>query len=383
MNRGSLAPAAVLLLVAIGGCGSSGPTELPGSSLASTAESRRSASAMTTAPTSPPVTAAFPSPSPSAPAAPHIASVVATVDYGVGANAYPNAQEAVVGFGSLWIPFYASPHGWLLRIDIATHHIVARIPVGESPDSVAIAGNDVWVANTLGDGSRHYAGQNTLSRIDPATNRVVQTVTVQIGGPIAGGLGAVWVPNLQAGDGNGILHKVDAASGKVVASLPLTGRPAIGCGHLWVIDTIIAVEAPEVTVGSAVNPKTGQRIGTWPLIAPGMLDPQRVEGSCLTAWSTQDDSGQMTLGIVDPEEGVVRSWPTLSTRLRIIDGVIWATPDETSVKPIEPDGSAVADTLTLPIDPAAGGGWFTVTGGEGWVITNTAALALGRVLPPR
>jgi hypothetical protein len=308
--------------------------------------------------------------------------VVATVGYGVGANALPHAQATAVGFGSLWVPFYDSPHGWLVRIDIATHRVVARIRVGESPDSVTIAGNDVWVANTLGDGSRQYAGQNTLSRIDPATNRLVQTVKVEVGGPIAGGLGAVWVPNLQNGDGNGVLHKVDAASGKVVASLPLTGRPAVGCGRLWVIETLVPVEAPEVTVGSTVNPKTGRRTGIWPLIAPGMLDPQIVGGQCLTAWPSQDDAGQMTVGIVDPEEGVVRSWPTLAARLRIIDGVIWTMPDETSVRPIALDGSALADPLTLPIDPAAGGGWFMVVTGKGWVITNTAALALGSVPPP-
>ncbi len=309
--------------------------------------------------------------------------MVATVDYGIGADAYPNAQEAVVGFGSLWVPFYASPHGWLVRIDIATHRVVARIHVGESPDSAAIVGNDVWVANTSGDGSRVYFGQNTLSRIDPATNRVVQVVKVEIGGPIAGGLGAVWVPNLQNGQGNGILHKVDASSGRVVAALPLTGRPAIGCGHLWVIDTLVAVEAPEVTVGSAVDAKSGRRIGIWPLVAPGMLDPQEVGGQCLTAWPSQDDRSRMTVGIVEPEEGVVRSWPTLASPVRLIDGVIWTMPNDTTVRPIEPDGSALADPLTLPIDLAAGGGWFTVVNGEGWVITNAAALALGNVLPSR
>ena len=226
-------------------------------------------------------------------------------------------------------------------------------------------------------------GEGLVMNVRLLAMLAVGLLAVVIGGPIAGGLGAVWVPDFQSGDGNGTLHEVNAASGEVVASLPLTGRPAIGCGHLWVIDSLVAVEAPAVTVGSAVNPKTGKRIGIWPLVAPGMLDPQQVGGQCLTAWPSQDDFGQMTVGIVDPEEGVVRSWPTLATRLRIIDGVIWTMPDETSVRPIEPDGSALADPLTLPIDPTAGGGWFMVMNGEGWVITNTAALALGSVLPQR
>jgi hypothetical protein len=180
--RGLLAPVVALVAVAvISGCGSSVPTASPASLAVGTLASSPSAPVATTAPIASPATAGTQSPSRSASPAPHLASVVGTVDYGVGASAYPNAQAAVAGFGSLWIPFYASPRGWLVRIDIATRRVVARIHVGESPDSVAIVGNDVWVANTIGDASRAFSGQNTLSRIDPATNRVVQVVHSRTG----------------------------------------------------------------------------------------------------------------------------------------------------------------------------------------------------------
>ncbi len=55
------------------------------------------------------------------------------------------------------------------RIDPATNTIVERIPVGDDPIAVAVGDGSVWVTNYL-DG--------TVSRIDPATNEVVQTIEV-------------------------------------------------------------------------------------------------------------------------------------------------------------------------------------------------------------
>jgi hypothetical protein len=340
----------------------------------------------TAPPTAPPQATASPTasshPPASAPSSTAQALTVhAKVDLGLPTDFYPNTEQATVADGSLWIPVYGSPNGLVLRIDLATHRVVARIAVGESPESIATAGGDVWVANSSGDGSRAFAGQNTLSRIDPKTNRIMQTVSIEIGGPIAGGFGAVWVPNFQSGDGNGTLRKVDARTGRLSAAYPLPGRPSTGCGHLWVVETLVAVQAPEVTVLSAVDPETGTRTGTWPLIAPGMADPQLVGDQCLTTWPSQDDSGTATAGIVDPTSGVVRRWSPVSSRLRLVDGAIWAMNEETQTQAISPDGTPVGPVLTLPFDPHDGPGWFIVARGEGWVITNTAALAIGRVTP--
>ena len=67
--------------------------------------------------------------------------------------------------------------------------VVARITVGRSPSDVAIAPNGVWVT----DGE-----DNTLSRIDPATSKVVETLSLTLPdntGPwsIAFGEGSLWV----------------------------------------------------------------------------------------------------------------------------------------------------------------------------------------------
>jgi hypothetical protein len=331
-----------------------------------------------TATLSPPV---IPSAGPTPAATPQAATVAATVDFGLDPDFSANAQETVNAFGSLWIPVYGSPHGFLIRIDLASRRVVARIRVGESPGSVAVTGGDVWVANTSGDGSRTYAAENTLSRIDPSTNGVVQSVKVEIGGPIAGGFGAVWVPNFQNGTGDGILQKVSADSGSVVAALPLPGRPVVGCAHLWIIETLVPVQAPEVTVVSAVDPRTGKHIGKWPVTAPGLADPEMIDGECLTAWASQDDPGQTTVGLLDPQSGVVLSWPPVDSRLRLLTGGIWTVPDETTAQAIEPDGTPLGPVFRLPFDPANGPGWLTMVGADGWVITNGAAIHLGPLAP--
>ena len=59
------------------------------------------------------------------------------------------------------------------------------IPVGRSPNGIAVGERSVWVANEF-DG--------TVSRIDPETNKVVATITVgHSPGSVGVGYGRVWV----------------------------------------------------------------------------------------------------------------------------------------------------------------------------------------------
>jgi YVTN family beta-propeller protein len=73
------------------------------------------------------------------------------------------------------------------RIDPSTRKVVATIPVGKGPDNAAIAGDGtVFVPDVT-------AG--TVSRIDPATNKVVDTIEVGAQPfPIAFAFGDIWVP---------------------------------------------------------------------------------------------------------------------------------------------------------------------------------------------
>jgi YVTN family beta-propeller protein len=64
---------------------------------------------------------------------------------------------------------------------------VATIPVGSQPENPAVADDGaVFVPNV---------GANTVSRIDPATNRVIGTIAVGLMPfPAANAFGDIWVP---------------------------------------------------------------------------------------------------------------------------------------------------------------------------------------------
>jgi YVTN family beta-propeller protein len=98
------------------------------------------------------------------------------------------------GGGALWVASFGADE--VLRVETRlgggstlSHReqprVVARIPVGRGPTDIAVGEGSVWVANYL-DG--------TISRIDPATNSVVDTIAVgRWPEHVAAGQGGVWV----------------------------------------------------------------------------------------------------------------------------------------------------------------------------------------------
>jgi YVTN family beta-propeller protein len=128
-------------------------------------------------------------------------AVVATLTPGF--TQYGNVR---VGAGAVWSTDF--DHNLVLRIDAEGNQVVARIAVGQNPEGLTVTDDTVWVSN-------HRAG--SISRIDPATNTVANTLKIGpegTSGPkgivIAGG--DLWtpVPNI------GAVLRVDPDSGKVV-----------------------------------------------------------------------------------------------------------------------------------------------------------------------
>ena len=123
-----------------------------------------------------------------------------------------------VGAGSVWVTPNGAD-GRLVRIDAHTGLITARIsahPVYFG-SVVAVGGGFVWTAN---DDERYKHG-STLSKIDPAANRVVGR-PLEVGSPqsLAFGRGALW-----DADHSGWLVKIDPATFKVVARRRLDFGP--------------------------------------------------------------------------------------------------------------------------------------------------------------
>jgi YVTN family beta-propeller protein len=116
--------------------------------------------------------------------------------------------------------------------------VVAVIPVGDHPEGISIGDGSVWVANVEDD---------TVSRIDPATNRVVATIAVgdrPLHIKAAGA--ALWVPN----SGDGTISRIPYDRNRAVgAPLPVgrsVERVGAGLNAIWVTsaseDKIVRVE---------------------------------------------------------------------------------------------------------------------------------------------
>jgi streptogramin lyase len=114
--------------------------------------------------------------------------------------------------------------------------VVARIETGLSPAGAVSAFGAVWVANDL-------AG--TLTRIDPATNRVTRRIRLKPGlFSVARGFDALWVVNYERNS----LSRVDPSSGRVrtlrVGAVPFDVVAAFG--RVWVTawqsGTLVAVD---------------------------------------------------------------------------------------------------------------------------------------------
>lgn len=362
-----------VLAFALSGCG----TSVPSVSAPFTGQVTRSPSAARSIDRSPMPSAATSGPSLS----PKPVTVVATISYGVAVGQGVNASSTAVGFGSIWVPIYASPHGWLIRIEPATHRVIARIPVGESPDSVAISGGSVWVGNTIGDGSRPFAGQNTLSRIDPNTNRVVGTIRVEVGGPIVGGFGAVWVMGFESRNGKSILRKIDARSGRTLAVWALSGQPRVGCDSLWMLDVVTDASAPAVTTVSRIDPLSGRRTAQWTLPAAAAEFPVEVPGGCYAVWNQEGPPARGVIAKIDPDHGVRRASDLLPTLVRVISGRFWSMSVDGVGQPLSEDGTPTGPAIALPPDSMGTGDWMLLSiGGSYYVVAEQGVVV---VVPER
>jgi YVTN family beta-propeller protein len=153
-------------------------------------------------------------------------------------------QVLAAGEGAVWTSNVAA--GSVSRIDPATNKVVATIPVWptnacgpapstscSSPMGIAFTPGAVWVV-------LHHEWR--VVRIDPATNRVVATISLGSGPPQSGPQdlsatnGFVYVGGDSGFGGLGEVVRIDPATNAVTPLL----APAIGCdakaataGHVW------------------------------------------------------------------------------------------------------------------------------------------------------
>lgn len=151
---------------------------------------------------------------------------------------------------AIWVSNYLD--GTISRIDPATNQVVATITVGGSPFGMTAGFGSLWVANE-GDGK--------VFRIDPATNQVSATIqTHDNAESVVVGAGAVWVSYYGASDQPaGVISRIDPATNAVVAAIPVGVNPvllAFGGGYLWVAmdgePTVVQVDPGTNTVRNRI-----------------------------------------------------------------------------------------------------------------------------------
>ena len=131
------------------------------------------------------------------------------------------------------------------RIDPVTHTVQQTIPVGNGPAAIAVGDGFVWVANSLG---------GTVWQIDPRKNGGQAVKRIAVGnGPtgIAYGLGGVWVANSI----DRTVVRIDprsGAPGKPISVNDGADALAVGDGAIW-------VAGQSTGVLSRVDPRDQQR----------------------------------------------------------------------------------------------------------------------------
>ena len=186
------------------------------------------------------------------------------------------------GDGSVWA--VDSAEGTLSRINPATHAVVQTIPVGGDPAAVTVTGEDVWVANS---------GDATVSRINTAANAVVQTIQVgNVPVAIASGPSGVWVAN----QGDDTVDRIDPATGTVtMRNIQVGGLPdgiAAGPHAVWVANS------QDGTV-TRIDPATGDVSGPISIGA----GPAGIAVTPTAVWVA--NSLDLTVSKIDPAAGRV------------------------------------------------------------------------------
>lgn len=139
------------------------------------------------------------------------ATITATIPTGI---ANPKGELNVVeGAGSIWVA--SDGKGVISRIDPATNAVIASITVDPGTFYLAFGYGALWAVSS---------DQQSVQRIDPQTNTVTaRTALGKMPGFLAVGEGAVWVQE----QGDGTLARIDRTTGAV------SGRVKVGENLKW------------------------------------------------------------------------------------------------------------------------------------------------------
>jgi virginiamycin B lyase len=126
---------------------------------------------------------------------------------------------------AIWIT--STEHNLLTHVDPQSNQVVTSIRIGPQPRFLTTGAGSVWTLNQ---------GDGTISRIDTKTNKLVATIQAGIpgtGGEIAFGERSVWATVFQIP-----MSRIDPATNAVVQQWTGIGGDSIRVGHgsIWLTD---------------------------------------------------------------------------------------------------------------------------------------------------
>ena len=238
-------------------------------------------------------------------------------------------SSVAFGEGAVWVT--NAQDRSISRIDPRTSSVVQRIDVGGDPSGIAVGGGAVWVANSL-DG--------TVSRIDPQTNREVEAIPVGVTPTaVAFGEGAVWVTSSEERSVRRIVR------GRVVARIPTgaLGRGiVVGAGSVWVTDessrSVVRIDSRRNQVTETVgvgNGPTGIAFGDGSVWVANSLD------GTVSRINPESNTVTATIAVGEGPDGIA-----------VGSGVVWVSVEfSEAIARIDPAENRVVERIPIANRP--------------------------------
>jgi virginiamycin B lyase len=248
-----------------------------------------------------------------------------------------------------------------VKIPVTELKPIAVFDVPGTPDWMVLD-REVWITS---------AQKNTVSRIDPRANRVVEHIVVGKGpcSGLASGFGSIWVPNC----GDKTITRLDAKTGKATATWPQTiahseGGVAVGAGSFWMMadnkGTLARIDPANDTVIKSIT------------IAAGSY---AVAFGNDAVWITSTDQNLLTR--VSPKTNAVEATIPIGPKPRFLTvgaGSVWTlNQGDGTISRVDMKTNAVLATIEAGI-PGGGG---EIAFGEGSVWATVFEFPLTRIDP--
>lgn len=237
----------------------------------------------------------------------------------------------------------------------------AVFEVPGSPDWIAVD-ESVWISNLP---------RNSVTRIDPKTNKVIETIAVgkKPCSGLAAGFGSLWVPNC----GDPSISRVDLKTGKVTATLPIgiadsEGGVAIGAESVWIMTDKNGTLA-------RIDPSTNKVVAEI-YVARGSYSVAFGEGA---VWVTSTEGNLVSR--VDPHTNLIVETIAVGKAPRFLaigEGSVWTlNQTEGTVSRIDPKTNKVVATIEVGV-PGGGG---DIAAGEGSAWVTSFGFPISRIDP--